>query len=116
MICYVAEVQNIPGLLLLVDFEKAFDSVSHDFLFNVLDNFNFGPSMKKWIHAFYDQATSSVLVNDFVSESFATRWIVVNSSDEGWISEKNIAVSFSPTFRVIPTRTSNSPNPEVIFF
>ena len=70
MICYVAEVQNIPGLLLLVDFEKAFDSVSHDFLFNVLDNFNFGPSMKKWIHAFYDQATSSVLVNGFVSESF----------------------------------------------
>ena len=43
---YVAELQNIPGLLLLVDFEKAFDSVSRDFLFNILNNFNFGPSIK----------------------------------------------------------------------
>ena len=31
----VGEEHNIPGLLLSVDFEEAFDSVSHDFLFDV---------------------------------------------------------------------------------
>ena len=43
------EINNIPGLLLLVDFEKAFDSVSHDFIFKVLDIMNFGDSFKNWI-------------------------------------------------------------------
>ena len=38
------EEQNIPGLLLLIDFEKAFDSVSWSFINKVLKFFNFGPS------------------------------------------------------------------------
>jgi len=32
---------DIPGLLLLIDFEKAFDSVSWSFIQNTLDFFNF---------------------------------------------------------------------------
>ena len=43
---YVEE-ENIPGLLLVVDFEKAFDSISWDFIGEVLDFFKFGASMKK---------------------------------------------------------------------
>ena len=61
---------SIPGLLLSIDFEKAFDSISHDFIFKVLDKFNFGPSVTKWIRVLYNQASSSVLVNGFLSESF----------------------------------------------
>jgi len=64
------ENNNIPGLFLMIDFEKAFDTVSHHFLFKVLDNFNFGPSIKQWIKTFYNNATASVLVNGFLSESF----------------------------------------------
>ena len=37
------EQYNKPGILLLVDFEKAFDSVSWKFLMNVLKFFKFGP-------------------------------------------------------------------------
>ena len=69
-ILYLAEEQKVPGMLLLIDFEKAFDSVSHTFLKKVLKVYNFGPSIQRWIDVFYNRATASVLVNGFLSESF----------------------------------------------
>ena len=36
------ELNDIPGMLLMIDFEKAFDCISHKFLINVLDFFNLG--------------------------------------------------------------------------
>ena len=38
--------QNIPGLILSIDFEKAFDTVSWKFISKTLDCFNFGESIK----------------------------------------------------------------------
>jgi hypothetical protein len=38
----------MDGLLLLVDFEKAFDSIEWKFLQIALNSFNFGPSICKW--------------------------------------------------------------------
>ena len=37
-----AEEKNIPGMLFLIDFEKAFDSVTWTFMFKVLNVFRFG--------------------------------------------------------------------------
>ena len=39
---YQAEILNKPGMILLLDFEKAFDSISWKFILNVLKFFNFG--------------------------------------------------------------------------
>jgi hypothetical protein len=44
--------EDIPGLLLLLDFEKAFDTISWNFIQSTLNYFNFGPSIKEWIRIF----------------------------------------------------------------
>ena len=44
--------ENIPGLLIFIDFEKAFDSVEWDFLFKCLEAFNFGSDFLRWIKTF----------------------------------------------------------------
>ena len=62
--------QNIPGLILSIDFEKAFDTVSWKFISKTLDYFNFGESIKKWIHIFQKGAETSILQNGFMSEFF----------------------------------------------
>ena len=54
---------DIPGLLLLTDFEKAFDSVSWEFMFKVLDFYNFGDSFKRYLKVFYKNIQPCVLVN-----------------------------------------------------
>jgi hypothetical protein len=46
------EEQDIPGILLLIDFEKAFDSISWMFIESVLDFFYFGFSIKQWVKIF----------------------------------------------------------------
>jgi hypothetical protein len=42
------EENDMDGLLLLVDFEKAFDSIEWKFLQKALNSFSFGPSICKW--------------------------------------------------------------------
>lgn len=62
--------EKIPGLLLLVDFEKAFDSISWKFIDKVLDFVNFGPDIKKWVSAFYYDILTCVSVNGSYSAWF----------------------------------------------
>ena len=40
-----SNIQDIPGYLVTVDIEKAFDSVDHTFLCSVLQKFGFGRNM-----------------------------------------------------------------------
>lgn len=50
---------------------KAFDRVSHEFLFSVLEIFGFGTSFMKQIKLLYFNITSSVIVNNHVTDAFA---------------------------------------------
>jgi len=54
------EENNIPGLLLLIDFEKAFDSLSWRFVNKTLSLFNFGPDISKWFNILYKDGISAV--------------------------------------------------------
>ena len=60
--------QQKDGLLLLVDFEKAFDSVSWSFLYKTFKFFNFGKSILSWITLFYNNVTSYISQCGFLSE------------------------------------------------
>ena len=55
------KVQNIPGILLSLDFRKAFDSIEWPFIMKTLDHFNFGTGIKKWISTFYTNIESAVV-------------------------------------------------------
>ena len=44
--------RNLQGLILSIDFEKAFDTVSWKFIVKTLKYYNFGPSIVRWISLF----------------------------------------------------------------
>ena len=60
----------VPGLLLTVDFEKAFDSVAWSFTEQSLTACNFGQDIKRWISTFYVNIKSCVSVNGQYSAWF----------------------------------------------
>ena len=66
-----SEAHNIPGLLLFLDFEKAFDTVQWSFIWKTLDSFNFGPSITNWIKLCYQNIESCILNNGWASNFFA---------------------------------------------
>ncbi len=62
-IMHYLEVRSLPGMLLLVDFEKAFDTIEWSFIEKVLNIYNFGENFIKWFRILYNNSTSSVLNN-----------------------------------------------------
>ena len=65
-----SEKHQIPGLMLSIDMEKAFDSVAWPFLFNALEYFNFGPDFIQWIKTLYNNISSCVAVNGQYTDWF----------------------------------------------
>ena len=63
-----AQKYKIPGLLLLIDFEKAFESVSWKFLYSALRYFGFDENFIKWIQVFNTDMTAYILQCGFLSE------------------------------------------------
>ena len=61
---------NLNGKMVCIDFKKAFDTVSRDFLFKTLHAFGFGNSFIQWIYTFYENISSCVLNNGFSTGPF----------------------------------------------
>ena len=58
------------GLLFLVDFEKAFDSLVWLFIERALNFLNFGESLRKRVKVFYTDIMSTILYNGHLSTFF----------------------------------------------
>ena len=41
--------ENIPGLMIFIDFQKAFDSLECNYLLKCLQYFNFRPDFIRWV-------------------------------------------------------------------
>ena len=70
LITYTAS-KNIPGLLLFLDFEKAFDILEWSFMRKVLECHGFGESLINWVKIFYNNIESCILNNGWSSNLFS---------------------------------------------
>ena len=64
------QLKEISGLILLIDFEKAFDSLSWAYIKECLTLLNFGANFMKWIDIFQKNSNSRVILNGHLSEPF----------------------------------------------
>ena len=58
------------GYSFFSDFEKAFDSVNHEYMYQCLEHFNFGNDLIHWVKLFYNDAKSCVSNNGSLSDFF----------------------------------------------
>ena len=62
--------KKVPGLLLFLDFEKAFDTLEWSFINKTLQQFGFGPSLSSWVRLFYCSIESCIVNNGWTSNFF----------------------------------------------
>ena len=65
-----AEDSNLDGILLFLDYQKAFDSIEWRFMNMTLEKFGFGLNFQNAIKMLYKNANNSVINNGWVSERF----------------------------------------------
>ena len=65
--------KKIPGILLLIDFEKAFDTIKWNFIIKALRKFNFGDSFVRWVKTLYNNIQTAVINNGMLTEFFTPK-------------------------------------------
>ena len=61
---------NKSGILLMLDFRKAFDTIGWNFLLQTLHFFNFGPSFVRWIETIYHKPLACIKNDGYLSDTF----------------------------------------------
>ena len=52
----------------MIDFKKAFDSIDHNFITTALKAYNFWDGIIKWIHLFFNQRESFIVLGGHLTE------------------------------------------------
>ena len=66
-----AGIQDRKGVLLFLDFKKAYDSLEWYFMFKTLEKLNFGQSFINWVKILYTSPTCRIKNNGYFSQSIA---------------------------------------------
>ena len=66
----ITEFKSDPCILVLVDFEKAFDSLSWKFIHKTLEYFNFGENFRKYVKLLYTSPLTAVINNGHLTDYF----------------------------------------------
>ena len=66
----VCKIENIDGLALSIDFEKAFDMIDWNFMYDALRVFGFDQYFINWVKLLYTDIQGRVINNGFASDSF----------------------------------------------
>ena len=70
-IMYKTEVNKQSALLMLIDFEKAFDSLSWKFLYKIFEMFGFDKIFIKWVKMFNTDIKAYILQCGFLSDEIS---------------------------------------------
>ena len=62
-IFYFLKKEDRNGIIVSIDFHKAFDSIDHEFLYHALKTVGFGQSFVRWVKTLYSHIESCVLNN-----------------------------------------------------
>ena len=62
--------KNLGASFICLDQEKAFDRVSRSYMLDTLTAFGFNENFLKWIKLLYNDISSSVIVNNHISDTF----------------------------------------------
>ena len=65
-----AKIRNVAGIVLLVDFNKAFDSIDHDYLYKVLGKSGYGPNFISGIKLLLTERYSCVTLSGHLTNRF----------------------------------------------
>jgi len=67
---FYAKEHKLSGLMVAIDFEKAFDKLIWSFLRKALQAFNFGESFINWVDTMYNNIQSCVMNNGYATSFF----------------------------------------------
>ena len=63
-----AQYKDLDTFIIAYDFQQAFDSIDHSYMIKTLKGFNFGPTFVKFIQNIYNDRTSMVMNNGFLTK------------------------------------------------
>ena len=69
-VIFALQKKKSRGMVLKIDFEKAFDKIRWEFVFEVLRNMGFDCKWVDWITSIFNSSTISVLVNGATTDEF----------------------------------------------
>jgi hypothetical protein len=93
-----AEVKSTPLCILSLDFQEAFDNISHTYLFTKLKSYGFSERFIQIIKIMYENATSSIQTNGHLSSPVPIRCSVRQGCP---LSMQLFAQSLNPLLRIL---------------